>query len=215
MVKVFLDTLHLEVMVFRFQFLLTLGYHGGNATRASDGGDADTIHIVIGREDSSESNAHPSRITVKVDKHERRCRSTVPHTHYTQEYTHDLGKKGKIYLSARGGDGGEGGNGGNGQGGGHGEHGRDATEYSIGTDGQHGCDGGNAGQGSSGGNGGKGGEITLLIKEEDTDLLVAMPAPIVAGGKGGAAGNHGLPGRGGQGGVGGSSYSWFFALRFI
>ena len=157
-------------------------------------------------------SARPGQVMIKVDKHERRCRSILPHTHHQQEYPHDLGIKGKIYLSARGGDGGSGGNGGNGQGGGHGLDGMDATRYSMGTDGHHGCDGGNAGQGSNGGGGGKGGEITVLVEEGDKDILVAIPAPIVNGGKGGAAGSHGLPGQGGRGGVGGDSYSWFVPL---
>ena len=152
---------------------------------------------------------------VNVDRHERRCRSVVPHTHYNQEYTHNLGMDGKIYLTARGGDGGKGGSGGNGQGGGHGDNGIDATRYSMGTDGQHGCDGGNAGQGSGGAKGGKGGEITIVIKEDDQDILVAMPAPVVRGGNGGAAGRHGSPGEGGSGGRGGDSYSWFYSPSYI
>jgi hypothetical protein len=50
--------------------------------------------------------------------------------------------------------------------------------------------------------------MKIVIKEEDVDLLVAMPTPNQAGGKLGPAGRNGLPGAGGIGGKGGNSYTW-------
>lgn len=200
---------HHGITVFDSRPYLTLGSHGGNATRPTNGGDAETIHVVIGRPTFAAATYPPGQVIVKVDRHEKRCRSTLPHTQNMEEYAHDLGMDGMICISARGGDGGTGGHGGDAEGGGHGRDGMDATKYSMGTNGQHGCDGGNAGQGSSGGNGGKGSDITIFLNDEDKNILVAMHAPVVAGGKGGAAGDHGLPGLGGRGGEGGDSYSWF------
>ena len=182
-----------------------LGSHGGDATAATSGGAAQTVHFSLSR---SPYSADPGLIVVTVDKHNHPCRSRVPHTQHAEEYAHDLGMDGIIRLSARGGRGGNGGNGGNGEGGGHGRDGMNATKSRNGTDGENGCDGGNAGRGTSGGNGGKGGDVTIFLKEEDKDLLIAMSTPIVTGGKAGLAGKNGIPGRGGRGGVGGQSYSW-------
>jgi hypothetical protein len=47
-----------------------------------------------------------------------------------------------------------------------------------------------------------------VIKDEDTDLLVAMRPPLVLGGRGGTAGKNGNPGKGGTGGDGGAPYTW-------
>ena len=183
-----------------------LGSHGGNASKPTNGGDAETIHLLLARPSYTAATDLPGRIIVTVDKHNQQCRSPVPHSQYKEEYPHDL--EGLIYLIAGGGNGGDGGDGGDGQGGGHGRDGVDATRHRFGTDGENGCDGGNAGQGTCGGNGGRGGDITVFLKEEDKDILVAMPHPVVKGGQGGEAGRNGVPGPGGRGGYGGSSHSW-------
>lgn len=118
-----------------------------------------------------------------------------------------FGERGFIELVAVGGDGGTGGNGGAGGDGAQGRRGRDATRWSSGSDGGPGGDGGAGGKATSGGGGGQGGDITLVVEERDTQLLMLIQHWI-HGGQGGEPGANGMGGMGGAGGPGGSSYSW-------
>jgi hypothetical protein len=95
----------------------------------------------------------------------------------------------------------------NGSDGWRGSAGSNATQYSDATDGRRGTDGESGKPGTSGGPGGNGGDITVQVKEADTDLL-AMIELNANGGEGGEKGSHGRGGFGGPGGYGGSGYSW-------
>ncbi len=113
-----------------------------------------------------------------------------------------------IFTKARGGAGGDGGRGGHGGRGHDGFHGTDATMYCPGTNGGHGANGGDGGDGGNGGNGGNGGDVTIEVKQQDTDLLMLFATPEMKGGDGGSGGRGGSGGQGGIGGRGGNSYSW-------
>jgi hypothetical protein len=69
--------------------------------------------------------------------------------------------------------------------------------------------GGAAGHGSNGADGGRGGEVTILVKDADMDILMALIQPSVKGGMGGQKGNHGIAGSGGLGGEGSAPYTWY------
>ena len=58
-----------------------------------------------------------------------------------------------------------------------------------------------------GGNAGRSADITVMVKEEDMDLLSLLGKVSNEVPKGGVKGNFGLGGAGGQGGKGGSGYS--------
>jgi hypothetical protein len=64
-----------------------------------------------------------------------------------------------------------------------------------------------AGEGSNGADAGDGGRISVIVREEDVHLLLAVHWD-VRGGNGGSPGRHGEPGRGGKGGAGGAAFTW-------
>src|SRR5277367_2217683 len=109
-----------------------------------------------------------------------------------------------IKVSARGGDGGDGGRGADGS------RVYNATQDTRGGDGSDGGDGVDAGIGTSGANGGDGGDITVVVTEEDFDLLLALEQPVVSAGSEGIAGRHRKPGGGGDGGSAGATYSCIY-----
>jgi hypothetical protein len=187
-----------------------VGTDGGHATVPTGGDDSHSVHVSLIRSDDVPEGSHPcGYILATVDKHRYPCTNPEPHSPETVSFSHDIDTDGNISLSACGGYGGNGGNGGTGEGGGRGMHGVDATRFTRGTDGQAGGNGGDAGHGTSGANGGRAGEITIMTKEKDMDLLMAMHPPQPLGGRGGIAGANGVPGLGGNGGNGGASYSWY------
>ena len=59
-----------------------------------------------------------------------------------------------------------------------------------------------------GGNAGRSEDITVMVKEEDMDLLSLLTSVTNDAPKGGAKGNFGLGGSGGQGGRGGASCTY-------
>ena len=186
------------------------GVDGGHATVPTGGDDAQTVHVSLVRPETFPEETDPSScFHVTVDKHRFKCTNPEPHSPEITSWNQNLGSDGIIILSSRGGNGGCGGSGGNGQGGGHGVHGISATRYTRGTDGQAGGNGGNAGHGSSGANGGSAGELTIMVKEPDMDLLLALNPLLVQGGHAGNAGVNGVPGAGGNGGAGGAPYTWY------
>jgi len=188
-----------------FSSCLIVGLNGETATAPTNGGNAQTVHVLLERITDTKPDSHTLAVT--VHKHYDPCTEPRSHSEVKDELRHELGTQGTILLSSCGGAGGRGGVGGNGQGGGHGRNGMNATAEMGGTNGGPGGNGGDAGDGTSGAHGGKAGNIKLLIKEEDLDLLVAMDPPQVKGGKGGKAGTNGVPGTGGQGGRGGAAWS--------
>jgi hypothetical protein len=112
-----------------------------------------------------------------------------------------------LTLNALGGQGGRGGSGGDGGHGADGRRGQDATRSGSGTSGTNGGNGGNGGDGAHGGNSAHSSDITIMVKEIDTDLLYLVTAVChsVTGGRGGGAGSCGKAGLGGKGG---SSCQW-------
>lgn len=64
-----------------------------------------------------------------------------------------------------------------------------------------------------GGNAGHSADITVLVKEEDMDLLSLLGKVENGKAQGGPKGNFGLGGAGGIGGRGGSSYSGYDGER--
>jgi len=200
---------------------MCVGMNGEHATASTAGRDAKTVHVNVSRPDPSGDYYSPSAVFLTIDTHPHQCVVPRPHSKEKVEMSHDLGTSGRLFFSAKGGDGGRGGKGGNGQGGGHGRDGADANlhvgecieqEHSDscvgGQNGESGGNGGNGGDASSGSPGGRGGYIKIVVKEEDTDLLVCLEPPNVSGGKGGKGGKNGEAGKGGMGGRGGDSYTW-------
>ena len=112
-----------------------------------------------------------------------------------------------LTLTTLGGEGGRGGSGGDGGHGADGRDGQNASRASTGTSGTNGGNGGNGGDGAHGGNSAHSSDITVVVKEIDTDLLYLVTAGChsVSGGRGGGAGSGGKAGLGGKGG---SSYEW-------
>jgi len=112
-----------------------------------------------------------------------------------------------IIIRSTGGRGAAGTDGRNGYRGADGADGRSATQYWPGQNGGDGGRGGDGTPGTNGGPGGFGGDITIRVREEDTDALALLRIDN-RGGAGGPPGKHGQGGAGGRGGRGGSSYSW-------
>ena len=185
--------------------------HGENGTAATNGKNAQTVHVALKRGDNDTSTS--LNLIVTTEKHPDPCLENLFHNpDYKEEFVHDIGKEGIITITACGGQGGRGGSGGNGQGGGNGVNGQPATQDKSGTNGGPGGAGGIAGDGTSGAAGGKAGQIKVVLKEEDLDLLLAVKEIDVKGGQGGKAGMNGKPGPGGQGGRGGTSYTSYLAF---
>lgn len=186
---------------------LIIGMNGEHATASSSGGDAKTVHVKLARPPAS-AGASPQVVLITQHKHDHQCIVQGPHSNDCEAQQEFLDGSRRIVITARGGAGGNGGNGGNGQGGGHGRDGANANLHVGGQNGESGGNGGNGGDATGGSNGGKGGYIKIFVKEEDTDLLVALAKPDASGGTGGKAGVNGSPGKGGNGGKGGDSYTW-------
>jgi hypothetical protein len=118
-----------------------------------------------------------------------------------------VGPNEEIRIKSNGGAGVPGLNGQDGYPGSPGHNGSDATQYSYGGNGGDGQRGGDGTPGTSGGPGGDGGNVTISIREQDTDALAILSVEN-KGGEGGPPGRHGRGGEGGRGGRGGNSYSW-------
>eukprot|EP01117_Protostelium_nocturnum_P010821 TRINITY_DN3901_c0_g1_i3.p1 TRINITY_DN3901_c0_g1~~TRINITY_DN3901_c0_g1_i3.p1 ORF type:complete len:1104 (-),score=306.21 TRINITY_DN3901_c0_g1_i3:45-3047(-) len=115
----------------------------------------------------------------------------------------------KVVLSAKGGRGGNGGNGG--RGGGNSAKGKDGKKAWVdkdATNGEDGARGGSGGNGGINGDGGNGSNVTVVVNEEDTDLLMLLRSkiPETHGGKGGSGGKGGYGVPGSLGGKGGERY---------
>ena len=192
--------------------LLAVGRHGGNAGHPTPGEDAFTLHVKFSRireKENVPADFDPAGdIVISVDKHRQSCQRDSPTSQETNNFFHSLGRTGNVIISARRGDGGKGGDGGDGRRGTRGQAGKNATRWSSGSNGGPGGDGGDAGDGTSGSDAGNGGDVSILVPEEDMDLLLALKQPLVEGGRGGLPGKNGNPGSGGPGGAGGKSYKW-------
>ena len=169
------------------------GQPGGAAGRATPGGHAGRMEVVLARAGGGLASLRGQRSTeLGAEVVDARV---------------EFGEHGFIDLVARGGAGGAGGRGGRGGTGARGSRGQDATRYSSGSNGGCGGTGGDGGLGTHGAPGGQGGLIRVQVADEDTHLLMLLRQG-VEGGAGGAVGQHGAGGFGGDGGRGGSSHSW-------
>lgn len=164
----------------------SVGGYGFNGTDAADGGNARDINLKL--------MAMDGIVTAHWDSGNASMK---------------LGNvEASIFLRAVGGKGGKGGGGGKGGLGTQGARGRNATQSSQGANGNRGTPGLIGGKGGDGGSGGKGGGIRVFVSPEDSDLLMLLNTPEVAGGGKGKGGSKGNGGIGGKGGEGGSSCSW-------
>lgn len=166
------------------------GGEGGIGERGQHGEDAQSILLHL----SADNTTHLVNINILAN---------------ASQFQLPLGNpKAEIVTKANGGAGGHGGRGGRGGEGGHGCDGYPATQFSYGSNGTNGGNGGNGGQGGEGGHGGHAGNLTVEVAPQDTDLLMLLAKPELAGGQGGKGGQGGSGGHGGSGGSGGTSYSW-------
>lgn len=180
---------------------LISGNYGGHATSATEGGNGPRF-INFPKHVKFRSYIHPHQSGRDNNQFD------IPQLYYAScsEFSSRLGKEKNYSNFCLKGDGARGRKRGDGERGGHRSDGANAGGGNSGPDGWDGRNGGDPGGGTSSVNGVDGGTVKVVVKEDDCDLLLALPRPIVSGGTGGLAGKHGHEGARGIGGGGGDSW---------